>query len=147
MKTLHRFTSICLFLILVCCSSQNNNKSEEILPPIELIESNIELSELVCTAKILNFAIEDTIFSDSGKPGYLIHTIEAQVIKSYKGNLKIDEVFSYRNFIEYSEKKFHYSKVLIFLNKEKSTGEYHVIEVGQFEATAGMINLVDQLFK
>jgi len=147
MRAPFSLTAICLFLFLVCCSSQNNHKSEEILPPIEIIESNIDLSELVCIAKILNFTIEDTIFSDSGKPGYLIQTIEAQVIKSYKGKLKIDEVFSYRNFVEYSEKKFLYEKVLLFLNKEKKTVRYHVIEFGQFKATAGLINLVDQLFK
>ncbi|GAA0182477.1 hypothetical protein SH2C18_48480 [Clostridium sediminicola] len=122
-------------IVLVGCSaiaaptSNNNGKTnaivgskvediEEIenidksLPPKELIENNIEGTDVTVALEIID---ANQLQQDAKDSIYVTYKIKAKVINSYKGNYKINDEIEFYKTIEYNE---DYEKTNPFINKK-----------------------------
>jgi len=155
-----RFTLILSFLLMLnfdLLFSQEkqaiqakNDKAEtdtvQILPPIELMKANYSIASHVAVIAMEKMEIDDKIYSDSGKLGYIIRKNSGKLLKVYKGNFSKLRKVTYYNFLEYSpELETKLDTVLVFMRTEKD--KLRVIEVGEFKFSHELGKILNWVLK
>ncbi len=85
------------------CSSRPGTNQDQMLPPTDLLLGNYELSDQVYLALVTEIIAEDTLFSDSGDPGYVRYLFKTDVIEIIKGEFTSNSVLEFNTSTEYSE--------------------------------------------
>ena len=145
---------ISLLFIHSCTTKPDQHLTEltsEPIPPYELMQSNFQQSSHVILFRLDSLKIKDRIYADDGSLGYVVFEFFGVVINKYKGDLKINQQLNYRLWVEYNSnwEKIWRTKdeFFVFLNRDKETDEFHVIEVGQFKRTSGLMKLIKTIQK
>jgi len=152
---LSRFIFVILLLLLLYCSTKPEQKELELItepiPPHELIRSNFQQSTNVILFRLDSLKIKEQIYDDDGRIGYVVFDFFGKVKNNYKGDFETNQQLKYRLWTEYDtnwEKNWKANdELFVFLNRDKKTNEFRVVEFGQFKRTDGLARLIKKVQK
>lgn len=139
-----------LIISVLSCTSDTSDQSDHTLPPAELLQSNYQIAEQVCSVTLQKFYAQDTLYDDSGQPGYLRYRFFSTTDQVYKGKFSPGDSISFTYVVEFSppiEKYFQSSHIfLVYLKKEADSQNLRVIEAGMFALTEQLRKYINNLF-
>jgi hypothetical protein len=144
----------CIFFCLaggiILSSCHKAEVYEQALPPLELLESNYQLAELVCIAAVKNIEPQDTLFSDDGTPGYIRYIFHTVNVHTLKGDYAHETVLSFFTSAEYDENFISFwqrqTQLLVFLNRTSDLSGYYSIEAGVIPYTEQLAKKISGMF-
>jgi len=146
------FVIISSLLFFYCTTIANQEEPDpgiEPIPPFELIRSNFYQASHVILFRLDSLKIKDRIYADDGNLGYIVFEFFGEIKYNYKGDQKTNQQINYRLWAEYDsnwEKNWGAKdEFFVFLNREKETGEFHVLEAGQFKKTSGLEKVMKKI--
>ena len=119
------------------------------LPPEEVLEASYHSAQCVLCMDIHHVNLTDTLFTDSGAPGYVRLRYDGRILEIFKGNLS-DTTICVTNWIEYDDKMIDYMqnlvKIIVFTREVPDGNECHpVMESGLFAASDSLVQFIRQL--
>lgn len=121
------------------------------LPPTNLLLGNYELADQVCMAVVTEIIAEDTLFSDSGDPGYVRYLFKTDVIEIIKGEFTSKSTLEFKTSAEYREDFITFwldqEELLVFLRKDSSSGSLYAIEAGIIPSSEALKQHIQKIFK
>ena len=134
MNIIPYFYVVILVITGINCNSRPGTNQDQMLPPTDLLLGNYELADQVCLVVASKIVAEDTLFSDSGNPGYARYLFKTNVIEIIKGEFTSKAILEFKTSAEYSEGFITFwldqEELLVFLRKDSSSGSLYAIEAG-----------------
>ena len=151
MNIIPYFYFVILVIMGINCNSRPGTNQDQMLPPTDLLLSNYELADQVCLAVVTEIIAEDTLFSDSGDPGYVRYLFKTNVIKIIKGEFTSKSTLEFKTSAEYSEGFITFwldqEELLVFLRKDSSSGSLYAIEAGIIPSSEALKQQIYKIFK
>ncbi len=119
------------------------------LPPAEVLEASYHSAQFVVCMDIHHVYLTNTLFTDSGAPGYVRLRYDGRILEIFKGNLS-DTTVCVTNVIEYDDKMIDYLqnqvKIIVFTRDASDGNECHpVMESGLFAASDSLVQFIRRL--
>ena len=134
MNTISYFYLVILVIMGISCTSHPGTNQDQMLPPTDLLLGNYELADQICMVVVSEIIAEDTLFSDSGDPGYVRYLFKTDVIEIIKGAFTSKSTLEFKTSAEYSESFISFwldqEELLVFLRQDSSSGSLYTIEAG-----------------
>ena len=142
---------ISLIIVLnLACSTDSRQSGEDQLPPQEFLVSNYHLAGYVYTVRSESISAGDTLFDDSGTPGYIRYSFTALIDHIYKGRTVTGDTVIFSSVIEYNPQIEKYWKsspfLLVFLNQKNNSDSLQAIEAGIIALTDSQKLMIENLF-